>query len=117
MMKLLLVEDDHDVRGVMNEIFSSLGIAITEASNGLEAIEILKNSVFDFIITDVQMPYMNGYEFLLSLKKLNISTPVIVLSGGSKYSKEDLLTAGALAYFEKGAFNIFEITNYLQKIA
>lgn len=117
MVRLLLVEDDQDVREAMSEIFSSFGIAITEATDGLEAIEILKNSFFDFIITDIQMPNMNGYEFLLSLKKLNISTPVIVLSGGSKYSKEDLLTAGALAYFEKGSFNLFEITRYLQKTA
>ena len=115
MLKLLLVEDDYDVRTTLKDIFSVSGISIVEASNGLEALEALKDFDFDFIITDVQMPNMNGYELLLNLKNLNIQTPVIVLSGGSKYSKEDLLKAGALAYFEKGSFSFFEIKCLLQK--
>lgn len=116
-MTLLLVEDDYDIRTTMRDIFSVSGISIVEASDGLEALETLKKFDFDFIITDIQMPNMNGYELLLSLKELKIPTPVIVLSGGSKYSKDDLLKAGALAYFEKGAFNLFDITRYIQKIA
>lgn len=116
-MNLLLVEDDQEIRNVLNEIFSSLGISIVESADGLEALEVLKNFDFDLIITDIQMPKMDGYEFLLNLKLLKISTPVIVLSGGSKYSKDDLLKAGAWAYFEKGSFNPFEIQNFLQKIA
>ena len=116
-MNLLLVDDNIDLRSTFKEVFLSLGYSVVEASDGTEAIDILNKFDFDLIITDVQMPNMNGFDLLVAIKKLKIQTPVVVISGGSKYSREDILNAGASEYFEKCSFNPFNISVFSQKSA
>lgn len=116
-MNILIVEDNDEVREILKDVFQSVGVSIVEATNGLEALETLKNSVFDLILTDVQMPKLDGYNLIKEVKSLKIDTPVIVISGGSKYSREDILNAGASEYFEKCSFNPFNISVFSQKSA
>ncbi|QOY54540.1 response regulator [Candidatus Sulfurimonas marisnigri] len=93
-LKLLYVEDDGQVRDstleMLNNFFSDIVIAI----DGKEGIEKFNEHCFDLIITDMQMPNLNGIEML---KKLNTSVPALVLSAYdfesqvSKYGVHDYI--------------------------
>lgn len=116
-MNILLVEDDNELRSVIKDIFQSVGISIVEATNGLEALDTIKNFDFDLIITDVQMPKLDGYNLIKAIKSLKIDTPVIVMTGGSRYSKEDFMNIGAFGYFEKGSISPMAILSLFEKSA
>ncbi|MFM2048900.1 MAG: hypothetical protein RI955_1448, partial [Bacteroidota bacterium] len=81
---ILLVEDNEMNRLVACEALSHYHVNITEAINGLEAIEILKRQSFDIILMDVQMPVMDGYEATDMIRKvLKINTPIIALTANA----------------------------------
>jgi signal transduction histidine kinase/CheY-like chemotaxis protein len=66
--RLLLVEDDVDTRSMMARILSAAGWAVTEASNGREALDALAHETPDLILLDLMMPVMNGFDFLVELR-------------------------------------------------
>lgn len=81
MKKILIIDDDLDFRAVVREIFEGEGFLTTEAANGISAIEEFLRDQPDAVILDYQMPYMNGIETLIQMKKLNPSVPVIIVTG------------------------------------
>lgn len=88
-LKILLVEDEDIIR---EHIASSLGFLVQEietSSNGKQALEILQNFSPHIIITDLEMPIMNGIDFIKSIRKTDKDTIIIVLTAYS--TKEYLL--------------------------
>ncbi len=83
--RVLVIEDEVELREIVSEILKLEGITPVEAKNGLEALQILKNdSNFDLILTDWNMPVMNGELFLTELNQiLTKKIPVIVLSASN----------------------------------
>jgi CheY-like chemotaxis protein len=78
--RVLVVEDDRDVRMVMCLILSDAGYNVYEACDGLEAIEALKKRRYDAVLTDYHMPRMDGLELLDLAKAMWPETPVIMAS-------------------------------------
>ncbi len=74
---VLIVEDDPYSLLFLKEILENTGIEITSTDNGTEAVEIVKNKLFDIILMDIQLPGMNGYEATQQIRKMNVDTPVI----------------------------------------
>lgn len=82
---ILVVDDEESIRDVIEIILTEYGHKVTCAENGKVALELLEkeNNIFDVLITDIQMPIMNGYELLKRIKVNTLINPyVIVLSGG-----------------------------------
>ena len=79
---VLVVDDSAIVRNIHSFMLKSEGFEVTEASNGYEAMEKLLESKFDLVVTDINMPKMNGIEFLEVIKKdENLKRiPVIILT-------------------------------------
>jgi len=105
---ILLIDDEKDLRQAISDFLSVQGYKVVEASNGNEGLQLYKQNYMDIrlIITDIQMPVMNGYEFLNSLleldSKLKINNPkIIVVSGHSPYSIEELKAVGVSSFIEK----------------
>ena len=81
---ILLVEDNYLNRMVAQNSLQYFNCQVTEAENGQEAIEILKNKTFDIILMDIQMPIMGGIEAALIIRnELNLSTPIIALTANA----------------------------------
>lgn len=86
--KTVLVVDDNEINNlVMSKIFRSWGINFVFATNGLVAIELFKNTVYDLILMDLQMPKLDGFETCKKIRALesdNRYTPIIALSASSE---------------------------------
>jgi CheY-like chemotaxis protein len=101
MISLLIVEDDATLLSVLKDIFEGLNVQVTCSSNGQEAIDILKQVQFDVIMSDIKMPKLDGLSLLKTLKTLNITTPVVIMSGYSEYKDEQISYGGGVVLLEK----------------
>lgn len=104
--KVLVVDDSQLIHSMYRLVLNKYrGCRIVDAMNGLEALDVLsRESDFDFILLDINMPVMNGLQFMEKLKKENLhrSIPIIVISTEGK--EEDTLRAlelGAWGYVVK----------------
>lgn len=87
MSKLLIVDDEANIRLVVKEYAEFEGYSTDEAENGMQAIEMVKNNNYDLIIMDVMMPKLDGYSACKEIKKIK-NIPVIMLSArGEEYDK------------------------------
>jgi CheY-like chemotaxis protein len=78
---VLVVDDNEAVRDVLSRMLSFLGYDVTLAGNGLEAGTLFFTGFYDLVITDLQMPLMNGWELSRLIKERSPNTPVMVVSG------------------------------------
>ena len=80
---ILIVEDDHELRDMMAQYLHTSGFEVWKASNGLRALQILKAKTPDLLITDWDMPEMDGIVLLRHIKEMPLEQqmPVIMLSG------------------------------------
>lgn len=78
-MKILICDDENLIREVIKEYLILEQFTVFEASNGLEAINIIKNKDIDLVIMDIMMPKMDGYQTIKEIKKIK-EIPFIVLS-------------------------------------
>lgn len=81
-ISILVVDDSKDFQGLLVSILECLKPCptIKTATNGYEALQIFERGGIDLIISDINMPYMNGIELLRSIRHKNISLPILVLS-------------------------------------
>lgn len=79
---ILLIEDDEVVRKVLSRFLEKEGYAVQTAANGKEAMFNLDNHSYDLVITDLNMPYANGYEVMSRIRSNEKSQgmPVIVIT-------------------------------------
>jgi CheY-like chemotaxis protein len=79
--QVLVVDDNEAVREVLSKTLSYWGYDATLAGNGLEAGTLFLTGDYDLVITDLQMPLMNGWELARLIKERSPNTPVMVVSG------------------------------------
>jgi CheY-like chemotaxis protein len=105
MKTILVIEDDLMTRKLLTRIIQSMGHAVVLASNGKRGIETLKDNIqINLVLTNMQMPEMDGMEVLTTIKKNKSwhSLPVIVYSAYIKLNQiASLLDAGASAFIAK----------------
>lgn len=87
MYKLLVVDDEEKIRTIIGKYATFEGYDVTEAVDGMSAMEILRNKDFDLIILDIMMPDIDGFTVCRELRKKS-NTPVIMLSArGEEYDR------------------------------
>jgi two-component system, NarL family, capsular synthesis sensor histidine kinase RcsC len=79
--QVLVADDNEAVQDVLSKMLSFLGYHVTLAGNGLEAGTLFLTGSYDLVITDLQMPLMNGWELSRLVKERSPKTPVIVVTG------------------------------------
>ena len=103
-MKFLSVDDSSTMRKIISLALKGAGHSVEEAENGLQALEALKKGPVDCILLDINMPEMNGIEFLKA-RKANPSAsgiPVFVLTTQDEESlKQEALSLGAKGFIIK----------------
>ncbi len=87
MYRILVVDDEQNIRNIVKKYAAFEGHEITEAENGIQAIEICHKAVFDIIIMDVMMPELDGFSACREIRKF-CQTPVLMLSArGEEYDR------------------------------
>ena len=85
MFKILIAEDDRELRQLFEHVLSKNSYAVTGVSNGLEALQALEDSYYDLIISDIMMPVMDGYELVRSLREAGHHLPVLMITAKTAF--------------------------------
>lgn len=80
MHKILIAEDDRELRQLFSHVLTKHGYTVKGVSDGQEALDAMKNDYFDIIISDIMMPVMDGYEFVSQLREAGNTTPVLMIT-------------------------------------
>ncbi len=87
--QVLVVEDTPELQMLEQRILESLGLVVTIANHGKEAIEAVEQHPFDLILMDLQMPIMNGLEATATLRERGVQTPIIALTANVMQKHRD----------------------------
>lgn len=75
MLKILIAEDDRELRQLFSHVLLKNGYTVKSVTNGKEALEALDNDYYDLMISDIMMPVMDGYELVRVLREAGDKTP------------------------------------------
>ncbi len=94
--KVLIVDDDPSQLDLTSEVVSLVGLSYDISHNGLDAVTLLNENVYDLVLTDIQMPKMDGFELLKTIRNNpnHDNLQVIALSGRTDTSAKEYLQAG-----------------------
>lgn len=104
MAKILIAEDERDIRDLITFILTFAGYEVVAAPNGEEAVTLAKREIPDLILMDVRMPRMTGYEACAKIKEnpRTSNIPIVFLSAkGQDAEIQNGLSAGAVEYLLK----------------
>lgn len=102
MEKVLIVDDDRDLRSIVGDVLKEEGFSTVEAADGPGALASFKNDVPDAVLLDLQMPGISGIETMQQLRKTDPSVPVIILTGyGDIPTAVECIKAGAYDFVIK----------------
>jgi CheY-like chemotaxis protein len=114
--KVLVVDDEEPLRKLVVTLLSKQGHQCITSSNGIEALNKIRQNKVDAVITDIAMPEMDGITLTKEILNLYPYLPIMVITGHSKkYSAESAIAAGARDFIEK-PFSIEEFLLRLSKM-
>lgn len=118
-LAILVVDDSRAMRGMIAGIIHGRFLAdVTECSSGLEALKVVPNQRFDLVITDINMPDINGLEliqFLRSNDRFSDIPLVVVTTESAPEKRQRAMSAGADAYLTK-PFQPAQLTEVLERL-
>jgi YesN/AraC family two-component response regulator len=91
MSKILLVDDDAQVRKMLKITLERAGYEVVEAADGVQAVQVYSPDTIDLVITDIVMPEKEGIETIMELKTAHPEVRIIAISGGGRINPEDYL--------------------------
>jgi chemosensory pili system protein ChpA (sensor histidine kinase/response regulator) len=90
MKHILIVDDSKEIRTLVGMYLDKLGFSYSKASNGLSGVEEVIRKIPDAIISDLEMPLMDGFDFLAKISTMKKSVPVIIITGKPQLSSEEV---------------------------
>jgi two-component system cell cycle response regulator len=113
---VLCVDDDPGIRGLLQEIITSLGHSSITAADGIDALEKLEDGHFDIVITDISMPRMDGIELIKKIITDYNDVDVIVITAYEMtYKYTDFIALGVSDFISK-PFNVNELEAKLNRV-
>ena len=80
MFKILIAEDDRELRQLFQHVLTKNGYAVTGVSDGEEALDSIDAGYYDLIISDIMMPKMDGYQLVRALREAGLTIPVMMIT-------------------------------------
>ena len=112
----LVVDNDPKVRDVIVESFRSFGYTCREATDGLEALDLIQREKFDIVVCDIRMQGLDGIELIARAREMMHDMPFVFITGfGNEYSYERVIKAGAHDFIKK-PFTTEELNAKLNRI-
>ncbi|MCS6960216.1 MAG: response regulator [Pseudanabaenaceae cyanobacterium SKYGB_i_bin29] len=117
-LKVLLVEDSLPIRTQLRRILEKEGYLVTVAVDGLDGLQKFQQDKFDVVVSDVEMPNLNGIEMTQRIRSANTRIPIILVTTLAKaQDRERGLKAGANAYITKGDFDQSVLLSTIRRLA
>jgi CheY-like chemotaxis protein len=88
MKKILIIDDDDQIRGMIRQMLMREGYEVVEASNGKQGAQIFREKPADLVITDLIMPQKDGIEIIMELRRDYPALKIIAISGGGRGAPE-----------------------------
>jgi len=102
MVRIMIIEDDEEMRSLLKDFFEEEGFETDSVSNGVDALRMFSEDHFDLVITDIRMPGLTGLDILPRIRRLKPETPIIVMTAyGSEDVRRRAFERGATTYLEK----------------
>jgi signal transduction histidine kinase/ActR/RegA family two-component response regulator len=114
--RVLLVDDDENIRSVISDILDLMGHQVMAASCGEDGVELFQKHEFDLVITDLGMPGISGWDVTRTCKDLKPQVPVIMISGWGNQIDEDMITQSRLDGVLAKPFEMNKIKSMLNKV-
>ncbi|MBI3808417.1 MAG: response regulator [Nitrospirae bacterium] len=117
MTKIVVADDDRMFRKAAETTLRRQGYEVVTASDGEEALQLIRSERPDIIVLDLIMPKLQGFDVLQVLKQDSVTAaiPVIVLSSlTQEQDKQEALDLGASAYFNKATFSLGELVKQVE---
>ena len=117
MKRVLIIDDEPDIREVLKEFCRILGFEAVIADSGEKGLKLFRKDDFNLIISDLKMPDINGFEFVKKVREKDKNIPIVICSGFiDDKNKEEILNCGADFYLEK-PFKMKELKKIFEKIS
>lgn len=118
MPRILVIDDDDEVRRGVARMLEHMGHDAVQAADGRQAMVLFEADPPDLVITDINMPEMDGIEVINRLRQMKAGVPIIAMSGGGRMPKEILLSSagllGAVGTLEK-PFLLADLTSAVEE--
>jgi CheY-like chemotaxis protein len=118
--KVLVADDDPQMRGLLLRVMEETGFDVAEVANGSDALNAMASTDFDLLVLDLFMPHLGGLDVLQALLRRGSRTPVIAMTGGADRSVEEplkrALALGAATVFAK-PFDVAEFAETAVRLA
>jgi len=114
--KILVVDDNIDLRIMVSKMLSRLGYEVSSADNAENGLGVLFKNKFDLVLSDYEMPGMDGIAFACSVKKSSPRTPVVIMTGAGKdtvYSRKSTAVDEVISK----PFTLSEIDEMIQNLS
>jgi CheY-like chemotaxis protein len=95
MARVLVIDDDEDARTLVEHMLVRAGHRVEVATDGAEGLRLFGKLKPDIVLTDINMPGLDGHDVISALKEAGAQVPIIAISGGSAIPKDELLLKAA----------------------
>lgn len=116
---ILLAEDENQLREIAKALIEHLGFAVIEAANGQAALQLYREhaAAIDLVVTDIDMPIMNGYELFNALKRIDRALPIILSSGFGDLCVTEQITEGEVSGYLSKPYSFDQLRNVLKSLS
>jgi len=114
--KIMIVDDEAGIRDLLSEALSEKGFDVTSAKDGRESLRYMRKIAFDLLITDINMPNLNGIELLKRMKTAGRKEKVVIMTGGA-FDRSDITEDIPHIYFQlKKPFKVNEFLRVVSAV-
>lgn len=114
MTRILVVDDEEDIRAALIDFFQIVGYEVTAVAGGMEAIEEVRQQRFDVVVTDLRMPGLDGLATLAALRGLDERLQFIIATGYATPAIEAECLAAGAAHVIRKPFELDEIQRVVE---
>jgi len=113
--RVLIADDEPNIRKNIRDVLGRFGCVCTTATNGYEACSLLDQDPFDLVVSDIKMPYRNGYEIFAAAQRAREGMPVVLMTGFG-YDPQHSIVRASQEGLSTVLFKPFKVEQFLEEV-